>query len=110
MRAVIALADPANDRMLDFFITMLGQPTAIIFSDLEEANEFAGAVTSAWGATGYVGAVLRLEADTTDGAIQELTAMWPEYGQNVFLDDEHPAVVDLMQRLRAGESLDGPSV
>jgi hypothetical protein len=110
MRAVIALADPANDRMLDFYLTMLGRPTSIIFTDLEEANEFAAAVTSAWRETGYVGAVLQLEADTTNDAVRELTAMWPDYGKNVFLDAEHPAVVEMMQNLRAGGRLDGPAI
>jgi hypothetical protein len=110
MRAVIALADPAHDRVLDFHLTMLGRPTTIVFTDVEEANEFAAAVTSAWSATGYVGAVLQLEADTTEDAIRELTEMWPAYGQNAFLDAEHPAVVEMMQELRAGGRLDGPSI
>jgi hypothetical protein len=110
MRAVIALADPANDRTLDFFLTLLGRPTAIVFDDLAEAGEFADAVTSAWSSTGYVGAVLQLDADTTDDAVRELTAMWPEYAQNTFLPADHPAVVEVMQALRAGARLDGPAV
>jgi|SRR5215208_1860963 len=110
MRAVVALANPATDEMMDFHLTMLGRPTAVIFSDVEEANELAAAVTAAWGVTGYVGAVLQLHADTTDGAIAELTRIWPDYGKNVFLDAGHPAVVEAMKFLRAGGQLEGPAV
>jgi hypothetical protein len=110
MRAVIALAKPATDQLMDFHLTMLGRPTTVVFSDVEEANELAAAVTAAWSATGFVGAVLRLDADTTEDAIDELTTMWPEYGKNEFLEAEHPAVVDAMNFPRAGGRLEGPSV
>jgi hypothetical protein len=110
MRAVVALANPATEEMMDFHVTMLGRPTAIVFSDLEEANEFASAVTDAWSPAGYVGAVVSLEADTSEGAVEQLLAMWPDYGKNVFLDSDHPAAAEALNFLRAGGKLQGPSV
>ena len=110
MRAIVVLADPANDRLQDFYITMLGRPTTIVFSDEELAGELARAVSAAWVNAGYIGAVFMIDGETTEEAIANLITMWPEHRKNAFLAEEEPAVVALMEWLRQGGRLDGPRV
>lgn len=108
MRAVVVLVNPGGE-LQDFYLTLSGRSTAVIFSDLEKARELAGAVTAAWSQAGYTGSVLTLKTESFQDAVRELTEMWPDYRKNAFLEDTDPAVDELIEWLRSGGRLGGPS-
>ena len=109
MWAIVVLVN-SNGDLQDFYIPLLGRPTAIVFTDRETASEFATAVTFAWSGAGYTGASLQIDGvNGFQEAVDAVKQRWPAYRQNAFLEDTDPAVVELMQWLRQGGRLGGPA-
>jgi hypothetical protein len=94
--------------MQDFFVSLLGRPTVIIFSDLDAARELAEHVAEAWRPAGYGAVAVTLDIDTDQGAVDAWKGQWPEH-DNVYLGDSDPAVIELMNWLRGGGRLPGPA-
>ena len=65
-------------------------------------------MAEAWRPAGYGAAVLTLDTDTDQGAVDACKAQWPEH-DNVYLADSHPAAIELKNGLRAGGRLPGPA-